>query len=92
MMLERTLSLLSTAGGLAAISLGMLMTRRRLRNTKRAHRKKGLVHAAMPEGWGVWFFQAFTDVAMGTRWAVAAFLLTFWTALGVGMVGVGLGW
>jgi len=94
MMPERILCFLCLAGGLVAISVGWLLARSRLKRARRRHRKKKLIHATMPEGWGVWFFQGFSDVTLGARWLVAVFVLVFWVALGVGLVslGVHLGW
>jgi len=73
-----------------AIGMGLVLAVSRLRRTRRVHRKRGLVHAAMPEGWGSWFFQGFADVTMGTRWVVAVLLLTFWSVLGVTLVSLGI--
>jgi len=77
-------------GGLVSFSVGVLMARHRLRQAKRVHRKKGAIHAAMPEGWGSWFFQGFSDVTLATRWVLAILTLAFWTVLGVGLVSLGL--
>lgn len=89
-MQEGIVGTLCMVSGLVAISVGWLLTRSRLRRVKRVHRKKGLVHAAIPEGWGAWFFQGFSDVTMGTRWVVAAGIFAFWMALGVSLVSLGL--
>ena len=83
-------SQLCVLGGIAVISVGLLMTRTRLQRAKRVHQKKGLIHPTMPEGWGVWFFQGFSDVTMGTRWVVAVLVLLFWTVLGVSLVSLGI--
>jgi len=83
-------SVVCLVGGLLAIGIGLLMTRRRLQRVKRIHRKKGLIHAESPEGWGSWFFQGFSDVTMGTRWVVGAGILAFWMALGVSLLSLGL--
>ena len=93
-MSERIVGWLCVGGGLSAVSVGWLLARSRLKRARRRHRKRRLIHAAMPEGWGVWFFQGFSDVTLGARWLVAVFVLVFWVALGVGLVslGVHLGW
>ncbi len=87
-------SILCLGGGFIAISLGVLLARDRLRRARRLHRKTGLIHAAMPEGWGSWFFQGFADVTAGTRWAVAACILAFWMIVGIGLMSLGVhfGW
>jgi hypothetical protein len=72
------------------IGVGLWLSASRLRRTKRVHRKRGLIHAAMPEGWGSWFFQGFVDVTMGTRWVVAVLVLAFWVFLGIGLLCMGL--
>ena len=87
---QRIVSLLCSGGGFIAISLGVLLARDHLRRARRLHRKTGLIHAAMPEGWGSWFFQGFADLTAGTRWAVAACLLVFWMIVGIGLVSVGV--
>lgn len=77
-------------GGAGSVAAGLLVASRRLRKVKRAHHKRGLVHAALPEGWGTWFFQGFSDVTMGTRWIVTILLLVFWIGLGVSLFSLGL--
>jgi len=93
-MSERLVSYLCVVGGVLAMSVGLLMARRRLRQAKRIRRKEGLIHASIPESWGFWFFQGFSHVTLGTRWMVAVCDLVFWVAFGVGLVslGVRLGW
>ena len=77
-------------GGAGSLAVGLLVVTRRLRRIARVHHKRGLVHAAMPEGWGTWFFQGFSDVTMGTRWAVTILLLVFWIGLGVSLFSLGI--
>ncbi len=77
--------------GIVAMGLGIVLSRAHLRQVARANRKHGLVHAAMPDGWGVWFFQGFADVTMGTRWAVALAILLAWSGVGLGLITVGMG-
>lgn len=79
-------------GGVILMGLGVLTARRRLVRMNRAQRKRELIHPAMPEGWGGWFFQGFANVTMGTRWVVTMVWLFFCMIVGVGLISVGLQW
>jgi len=89
-MAQGLLGTLCVTSGLLAVGMGLWLSASRLRRTRRVHRKRGLVHAAMPEGWGSWFFQGFADVTMGTRWMVAGLTLAAFLVLGVSLVCLGL--
>lgn len=80
------------AGGVILIGLGLLMARGRLVRMSRARRKRGLIHPAMPEGWGTWFFQGFANVTWGARWVATMAWLFFCVIVGVGLISLGLQW
>jgi len=85
---------LCVVGGLAAIASGLAMAATRMKRAQRVHQKSSSKMAAMPEGWGFWFFHGFSAMTLGTDVVRAVFRLAFWTVLGMGLIGVGfrLGW
>ena len=60
--------------------LGIGLTRRRM------HRKTTALHAAMPEGWGSWFWQGFADMAVETHRIVAAVMMGAGVLVGLWLV------
>ncbi len=83
-------SALCIASGIGIMGIGVLAARSRLREVRRFHLKHSLIHTAMPEGWGLWFFQGFSGVTTGTRWFVALLRLLLWLAGGLGLISLGL--
>ena len=75
--------------GLVMIGVGLIRANASVRRLSRVHRKSGLIHPAMPEGWGQWFFQGFAHVTIGTRRVVTMAWLSFCVVIGVGLISVG---
>ena len=71
------------------IGVGLIRTNASVRRLNRAHRKRGLIHPANPEGWGAWFFQGFSHVTIGTRWIATMAWFAFCVVVGVGLISVG---
>ncbi|MBI3312098.1 MAG: hypothetical protein HYZ88_01045 [Candidatus Omnitrophica bacterium] len=89
-MSDQFVKALCVGSGFILMAVGLLTTRHRFEQAKRVHRKRGLIQAAMPEGWGGWFFQGFADVTVVTCWVAACFVLAVWIILGVSVIGLGL--
>lgn len=84
-----TASQVCIVAGLAMIGVGLVTANARVRRLSRVHRKSGLIHPAMPDGWGQWFFQGFSHVTIGTRWVVTMAWLSFCVVVGVGLISIG---
>ena len=89
-MSEQIVGSLCVGSGLILMVVGLLLARRYYQDAKRVHRKRRLIQAEMPDGWGGWFFQGFADVTVVTCWVAACFVLAVWVALGLSVIGFGL--
>ena len=87
---EAMASLVCLVSGLMAISVGLVTAQSRLQRAQRARRKTAAIHATLPDGWGWWFFQGFSDMTLGTHAVAAAWRLVGWLAVGIGLVSLGL--
>ena len=89
-MSEGALSLLCVASGLGVMVSGLVITRSRVKQARRIRRKASSIHAAMPEGWGSWFFQGLSDVTTGAGLVASVGVLAFWMVFGVALVSLGV--
>ncbi len=89
-MLELSLTLLCLLGSLVATGVGLTVATGRIRWLRRWREKQQLVLSAMPEGWGMWFFQGFSDMTVGTQILRTGVVLGFWMLLAIGFIGLGL--
>jgi len=48
-----------------------------------------LPDAAMPEGWGQWFYQGFSNLTTATHGVVTLIRLAVWVMIGAGLIGLG---
>ena len=88
-MLELALTLLCLVGSLVAVGIGVTVAAGQLRWLRRWRAKRQGVLSTMPEGWGVWFFQGFSDMTVGTQFLRTALVLAFWIVLAMSFVGLG---
>ena len=88
-MLELALTLLCLLGSLVAIGIGVTVAAGRIRSLRRWQDRQQLVLSAMPEGWGVWFFQGFSDMSVGAKMLRTAIVLSFWMVVALSFMGLG---
>lgn len=75
--------------GLLFVAAGILGAQQRWHYAARVRRKAGLIHPAMPEGWGHWFYEGFAGLTAATHGVVTLMWLAIWIVLGVALIGLG---
>ena len=81
---------LFVASGLAAMGWGAANAQRRFQRLQRLAGKHQLLQADLPEGWGWWFVQGFSDMTIGWHSIQTLVLLLGWAMGGAILIGLGL--
>ena len=80
---------LAILAGVLVSGVGLAAAHQSLDTARRSSRKTAARAASSLEGWGGWFLQGFSGLALGLQWVAAVGAWLAWAATGLAFVWVG---
>ena len=76
--------------GLLVVWVGTVFARRQIQVAQRAYLKLVSYSASKSEGWGPWFVEGFSGIAMGRKGFAAIAMALMWSLAGMCFVSLGI--
>ena len=81
---------LATLAGVLVSGVGLAAAHQSLDNARRSHRKTTARAASGLDGWGGWFLQGFSGLALGLQWMASIGAWLAWAATGLAFAWIGI--